>query len=78
MEEVKPGMYQHYRGNVYEVIGIALHSETMEELVIYRAMYDSDRFGNNALWARPKIEFLENVKKDGTEVPRFKYIGRKI
>ncbi len=66
---VKPGKYQHYKGNFYEVIGIAKHSETKEELVVYRALNDS------SLWARPKSEFLETVNIDGKEVSRFKLIG---
>lgn len=58
--------YRHYKGNVYEVIGVAHHSETTEELVIYRSGSDK-----NSLWARPKKMFFENVVIDGKEVPRF-------
>jgi len=72
---VELGKYQHYKGEQYEVIGVARNSETLEELVIYRALYDSEEFGNKALWARPKKMFLENVDKDGKEVLRFEYIG---
>ncbi len=72
--KLKPGKYQHYKGKFYEVIGIARHSETMEELVVYRALYDSEEFGKNALWARPLSMFLETVIVDGKEVPRFKFI----
>jgi len=75
MTDVKLGKYQHYKGKFYEVIGIARHSETLEELVVYRALYDSKEFGKNALWARPKSMFLENVNVEGKEVPRFKYVG---
>ena len=71
MQEVKPGKYRHYKGNLYEVIGIGRHSETLEELVFYRALYDSPEFGPNALWARPKAMFLEKVRVNGKEVPRF-------
>ena len=63
------GKHQHYKGKFYEVIGVAHHSETKEELVVYRALY-----GDNALWVRPKKIFLEIVNIDGKEVPRFKYI----
>ncbi|MBU2523458.1 MAG: DUF1653 domain-containing protein [Nanoarchaeota archaeon] len=73
-EEIKLGKYQHVKGKFYEAIGVAKHSETKEELVLYRALYDSPEFGPNALWARPKAMFLENVQKDGKTVPRFKYI----
>lgn len=58
---MKLGKYQHYKGKFYEVIGIAKHSETLEDLVIYKALYDSEEFGNNALWARPKSMFLEEI-----------------
>ena len=75
MGNLKLGKYQHYKGKFYEVIGVARHSETLEELVVYRALYDSEKFGNNALWVRPKSMFLETVNVDGKEVPRFKYVG---
>jgi len=76
MKEVKLGKYRHWKGKMYEVIGIAKHSETLEELVVYRALYDSREFGKNALWVRPKKMFLENVIVNGKEVPRFKFIGK--
>ena len=74
MTELKLGKYEHYKGKQYEVIGLARHSETLEELVVYRALYDSKEFGKNALWVRPKSMFLENVTIDGKEVPRFRHI----
>jgi len=49
MEEIKLGKYQHYKGNMYEVIGLARHSETLEEMVVYKALYISSEFGKNAL-----------------------------
>lgn len=73
--DLKLGKYRHFKGKFYEVIGIARHSETLEEMVIYRALYDSEEFGNNALWARPKKMFLEKVKVEGKEIPRFKFVG---
>ena len=75
MIDLKLGKYQHYKGKFYEVLGVARHSETSEELVVYRALYDSKEFGNYALWVRPKPMFLENVNIDGKEIPRFRYIG---
>ena len=69
------GKYQHYKGKYYEVQGIARHSETLEELVVYRALYDSEEFGESALWVRPKKMFLEDVVVDGKKVPRFKFIS---
>lgn len=74
MDKLKIGKYQHFKGNLYEVIGVAHHSETLEELVVYRALYDSEEFGQNALWVRPKKMFMENVIRDGKEMPRFRYI----
>ena len=66
----KLGIYEHYKGNKYEVIGVGFDSETLEEVVIYKALY-----GENNLWARPLKMFLENVEKDGKILPRFKYLN---
>ncbi len=74
MEEVKLGKYQHYKGNMYQVIGVAKHSETLEEVVVYKALYSSPEFGDEALWVRPKKMFFENVIIDGLEIPRFKLV----
>lgn len=65
------GLYKHYKGNLYEVIGIARHSETLEELVVYKATYQKE--GEN-LWVRPKAMFLEKMSVDGVEVKRFEKI----
>ncbi len=67
---IELGKYKHYKGNEYEVIGVAKHSESMEELVVYRALY-----GEEQLWVRPLGMFEEEVEVDGQKVPRFKYIG---
>ena len=63
---IHPGRYRHYKGNEYTVIGTARHSETQEELVVYRQEY-----GEHGLWVRPKKMFSETVKVDGHEQPRF-------
>lgn len=76
--EIIPGIYQHYKGNLYEVIGIGHHSETLEELIVYRALYDSPEFGKNAIWVRPMAMFLEEVEWQGKKLPRFKFIKPKI
>lgn len=68
-QKLKLGIYEHYKGNKYQVIGIANHSETLEKLVVYRALY-----GEYGLWVRPFEMFIENVKIDGNNVPRFKFI----
>jgi hypothetical protein len=65
-----PGRYRHYKGRDYIVIGVARHSETEEELVVYRTDY-----GDKSLWVRPKAMFLETVLVDGVERPRFQFIG---
>lgn len=67
--KLKLGIYYHYKGNKYEVIGIAKHSETLEELVVYRALY-----GNNDMYARPLKMFLETIEVNGEKIPRFRYI----
>ena len=67
--EIEPGRYRHYKGNDYEVLGMAIHSETLETLVIYRALY-----GEGKVWARPATMWNETVIVDGEEVPRFKRI----
>lgn len=76
MDKIKLGKYQHFKGNFYEVIGIARHSETLEELVVYKALYKSKEFGDKVLWVRPKSMFLEKVEVEGKKVSRFKYIPK--
>ncbi len=70
-KSVPPGKYRHYKGQLYEVMAVAHHSETLEELVIYKALY-KNKMG--AWWVRPKAMFLKTVSVDGREVPRFKKI----
>lgn len=74
MKEAKPGIYKHYKGNYYVVLGIGRNSETLEEYVVYMALYDSKEFGRNAIWVRPKEMFLESVVYEGKTVPRFEFI----
>jgi hypothetical protein len=69
--EIKLGKYEHFKGNKYEVLGVAKNSETMEELVVYKALY-----GNYDLWVRPLKMFLEEVEVNGEKIPRFKYLGK--
>lgn len=70
MEEIKLGRYRHFKGNEYEVLGMATHSETYEPMVIYRALY-----GNHNLWVRPASMWNETVTRDGVTQQRFTYIG---
>lgn len=71
-QKVKPGKYRHFKGMLYNVIGIAKHSETLEELVVYEALYDNPR---SKLWVRPLKMFTETVERDGKVMPRFEYVG---
>lgn len=73
---MKLGKYKHYKGGMYEVLGVARHSETLEELVVYRALYDSKEFGKNSLWVRPKRMFCESVEVDGKTISRFEFLGK--
>ena len=66
---MKSGRYRHYKGNEYIVLEVAKHSETLEEMVVYRQDY-----GEQGLWVRSKEMFLETVEVDGQEVPRFQFV----
>lgn len=70
MESIKLGKYRHFKGNEYEVVGIAKNSETLEETVVYRALY-----GEKELWVRPASMWNETVERDGKTHKRFTYIG---
>ena len=65
------GIYKHFKGNEYHVIGIAHHSETTDDMVIYRALY-----GEREVWVRPLSMFLENVERGGEVMQRFEFTGR--
>lgn len=67
--DIKPGRYRHFKGNEYEVIGLAKDSETMQEVVVYRALY-----GDRGLWVRPAKMFTEVIERDGRTQPRFRRI----
>jgi len=73
MIKLKLGKYRHYKGQEYEVVGVALHSETLEELVVYRALYDNPR---SKIWVRPLEMFLEKVEIEGKKISRFEYLGK--
>ncbi|OGY29317.1 MAG: hypothetical protein A3F33_02195 [Candidatus Woykebacteria bacterium RIFCSPHIGHO2_12_FULL_43_10] len=72
MGKVKLGKYRHYKGNFYRVLGVARHSETLEELVVYECLYDNPR---SKLWVRPKEMFLETIVIEGKTKPRFEFVG---
>lgn len=66
---IRLGVYRHFKGKYYQVLGVARHSETLEELVVYRALY-----GERGLWVRPASMWNELVERDGKTVPRFTFV----
>lgn len=68
--QIQVGKYRHFKGKEYEVVGVAKHSETLEEMVVYRALY-----GEGGLWVRPASMWNEEVEKDGKRYKRFTFIG---
>ncbi len=66
---LQPGVYKHFKGNLYQVIGVARHSESEEQLVVYKTLY-----GDHSLWVRPLGMFTETVECDGRQVARFEFI----
>ena len=71
-QNLKPGIYRHFKGGEYELIGIVTHSETLEKMVLYRALY-----GEKGFWVRPVSMWTETVEKDGLLMHRFTYIGER-
>ena len=67
--DIRPGRYRHFKGGEYEVLGTALHSETREPMVVYRALY-----GEGGLWVRPALMWNEHVERDGYSGPRFLFM----
>ena len=68
-EALKPGLYRHYKGKLYQVLGVSTHTETLEKLVVYIPLY-----GEGGYWVRPLAMFTEQVRIDGKSVPRFEKI----
>lgn len=66
LPEIKPGRYRHFKGKEYELLHVAYHSETLEPMVVYRALY-----GEEAVWVRPASMWTETVERDGQSFPRF-------
>lgn len=72
---MKLGKYKHFKGGIVEVIAIAHHSETLEEIVVYKALYECRDFGIGSIWVRPKKMFIEDVMVNNKKTPRFAFIG---
>lgn len=71
MNEIKLGKYRHFKGNEYEVIGVARHSETLEKMVVYRALY-----GEKEIWVRPANMWNEEITRDGKTFKRFEFVEK--
>lgn len=69
--KIQPGIYRHFKGKLYKVTGTAIHSETLEKMVIYQVLYDDPKFGKNSIWVRPAKMFLEKVDYQGKKMSRF-------
>ena len=69
MSQLKPGVYRHFKGNLYRLITVARHSETLEEMVVYQALY-----GEGGFWVRPAAMWDEHVEKEGYSGPRFTFV----
>ena len=67
--EIKNGLYRHFKGNMYRVLYTAKHSETMEDMVVYQALY-----GDMGIWVRPRAMFCEEIVRDGKTIVRFEYV----
>ena len=70
MNEIRPGLYRHFKGKEYRVLYTATHSETLEPMVVYQALY-----GQRGIWVRPAAMWHETVTREGKTLPRFTYIG---
>jgi len=70
---IKLGIYRHYKGNLYQVIGLSRHSETLEILVVYQALY-----GSYGIWVRPYELFVGSLQRDGKEIKRFEFIEKNL
>ena len=76
MDKIQKGVYEHFKGKRYEVLDVAIHSETLEAMVVYKALYKGD-YPQGTLWVRPLSMFKENVSVDGKFVPRFRYLKKR-
>ena len=77
MAQIKKGVYRHFKGKTYEVIGEAKHSEMPEDFIVYRALYKSSPFGKHTLWVRPIKSFEALVKREGKTVKRFTFLKQR-
>lgn len=75
MQEIKPGRYRHFKGKEYRVLYVATHSETLEPMVVYQALYGDDSINGGSIWVRPAAMWNETVERDGKAYQRFEYMG---
>jgi len=73
-EELKLGIYQHFKGGKVKILHIANHSETLEKFVVYKALYKCRTYGKGSIWIRPLKMFKEKVIVEGKKIPRFKFV----
>ncbi len=73
--EIRAGLYKHFKGKLYRVVGVFRHSETLEELVAYQSLYHSIDYGAHPRWARPVPMFIEQVERDSYSGPRFQFLN---
>ena len=74
VKTIAHGRYRHFKGNEYEVLAIARHSETQEAMVIYKALYSNETYGDGAIWIRPAVMWNEEVEREGKKFRRFEKI----
>ncbi len=73
--QIKPGLYQHFKGNRYKVIGVGFHTENLQELVAYQGLYHDKEYGEHPIWIRPVEMFYDHVSRDGYVGPRFQLLS---
>ncbi|MBT4824898.1 DUF1653 domain-containing protein [Candidatus Woesearchaeota archaeon] len=74
MSNIKKGKYKHYKGKFYDVLEIGRDADTLEEFIVYKALYEDPEFGKNALWVRKKESFLKQKIKEGKKVIRYEFV----
>ncbi len=76
--DIKLGIYAHFKGGNVEVIALAHHSETLEDMVVYKTLYENRTYGKGSIWVRPLGMFIDTLEVDGAKVQRFCFVGKSI